>query len=55
LRSIYSGVVASQEQGQILVVFIAERNHLTLWGADVGNAYLKAFTEETLVFVGGSG
>ena len=49
--SVYSGVAS--QQGQRLVVFIAERNDLTLWGADVGNAYLEAFTEEKLVFIGG--
>ena len=31
-----------------LAMFLAERNGLQLWGADVGNEYLQALTNEKL-------
>ena len=34
-------------------MILAELNNLELWGADVGNAYLQAFTREKLYIVGG--
>ena len=34
-------------------MFLAELNNLQLWGEDVGNAYLQAFTKEKLYIVGG--
>ena len=37
----------------MLGMFLAELNDLQLWGADVGNAYLQAFTKEKLYIVAG--
>ena len=34
-------------------MFLAELNNLEFWGADAGNAYLKALTREKLNIVGG--
>jgi hypothetical protein len=42
-ESVYSGVVSLR--GIWLVIFLAEFNSLELWGADIGNAYLKAKTK----------
>jgi hypothetical protein len=50
-ESVYSGVVSLR--GIRLVVFLAELNHLKLWGADVGNAYLEAHTRERVYIVAG--
>jgi Reverse transcriptase (RNA-dependent DNA polymerase) len=50
-ESVYSGVVSLR--GIRLTVFLAELNNLTLWGADVGNAYLEAKTREKVYIVGG--
>ena len=50
-ESVYSGVVSLR--GIRLVTFLAELNHLELWGADVGNAYLEAKTKEKVCIVGG--
>ena len=36
-----------------LVVFLDKLNNLELWGADIGNAYLEAPTEEKLYIVDG--
>ena len=36
-----------------LVFFLGKLNHLDLWGADIGNAYLEAVTEEKLYIVAG--
>jgi Reverse transcriptase (RNA-dependent DNA polymerase) len=36
-----------------LIVFLTELNALEVWGADVGNAYLKAMTKEKVYIVGG--
>ena len=36
-----------------LVIFLGKLNHLDLWGADIGNAYLEAFTDEKLYIVAG--
>jgi Reverse transcriptase (RNA-dependent DNA polymerase) len=49
--SVYSGVVSLR--GIRLVTFLAELNHLELWGADVGNAYLEAKTKEKVYIIGG--
>ena len=35
------------------MIFLGKLNHLELWGADIGNAYLVAFTDETLYIVAG--
>ena len=29
-----------------MVVFLSQLNDLEIWGADVGNAYLEAYTDE---------
>ena len=34
-----------------LVIFLGKLNNLELWGADIGNAYLEAFTDEKLYIV----
>ena len=44
LESVYSGVVSLRSLR--LVIFLAELNGLTLFQADVGNAYLEAKTKE---------
>ena len=36
-----------------LVIFLGKLNNLELWGADIGNAYLEAVTEEKLYIVAG--
>ena len=35
-----------------LVIFLGKLNNLELWGADIGNAYLEAPTEEKLYVAG---
>jgi hypothetical protein len=50
-ESVYSGVVSLR--GIRLTVFIAELNRLSLWGADVGNAYLEAKTKEKVYIIPG--
>ena len=51
--SVYSGVVSLRSLR--LVIFLAELNNLILWGADVGNAYLEAYTKEKVYIVAGKG
>ena len=34
-----------------LVIFLGKLNNLELWGADIGNAYLEAPSEEKLYIV----
>jgi hypothetical protein len=46
--SVYSGV-----QGIQLIVFLAELNALEVWGADIGNAYLRTLTKEKVYIIGG--
>ena len=36
-----------------LVIFLGKLNNLDIWGADIGNAYLEAFTDEKLDIVAG--
>ena len=36
-----------------LVIVLGNLNHLDIWGADIGNAYLEAFTDEKLYIVAG--
>ena len=33
------------------VIFLGELNNLELWGADIGNAYLEAYTHEKLFII----
>ena len=50
-ETVYSGVVSLRKLR--LAMFLTEFNNLQLWGADVGNAYLQAVTEEKLYVVAG--
>ena len=51
VENIYSGVMSLKHQR--LVIFLGELNNLGLWGADVGNAYLEAYTHEKLSIIAG--
>ena len=48
---INSGVVSLRHLR--LVIFLGELNNLELWGADIGNAYLEAYTHEKLFIIAG--
>jgi Reverse transcriptase (RNA-dependent DNA polymerase) len=49
--SVYSGVVSLRSIR--LLIFLAELNQLELWGADEGNAYLEALTNEKVYIIRG--
>ena len=49
IENIYSGVVSLRNLR--LVIFLGKLNHLEVWGVDIGNAYLEAFTDEKLYIV----
>ena len=51
-ENIYFGVVSLRHLR--LVIFLGELNNLELWGADIGNAYLEAQTQENLFIIGGA-
>ena len=51
VECIYSGVVSLRNLK--LDIFLGKLNNLELWGADIGNAYLEAPTEEMLYIVAG--
>ena len=51
IKKIHSGVVPLRNFR--LVIFLGKLNHLELWGADIGNAYLEVFTDEKLYIVAG--
>ena len=51
IENIYSGVVSLRNLR--LVIFLGRLNHLDLWGVDIGNAYLEAFTDEKIYIVDG--
>ena len=46
IENVYSGVVSLRNLR--LVIFLGKFNNLDIWGADIGNAYLGAFTNEKL-------
>ena len=52
VENIYPGVVSLRHLR--LVIFLGELNNLELWGADIGNAYLEAYTHEKLFIIGGA-
>ena len=49
--SVYSSVVSLH--GLRITIFLAELNQMEVWGADVGNAYLEAFTQEKIYIIAG--
>ena len=51
VHSVYSSVVSLQ--GLRITIFLAELNQMEVWGADVGNAYLEAFTQEKIYIIAG--
>ena len=51
VESIYSGVVSLKSLR--MVVFLSQLNDSEIWGADVGNAYLEAYTDEKLCIIAG--
>ena len=51
IENIYTGVVSLRNPR--LVIFLGKLNHLELWGADIGNAYLDAFNDKKLYIVAG--
>ena len=51
VESIYSGVVSLRSLR--MVVLLSQLNNLEIWGADVGNAYLEANTDEKLCIIAG--
>jgi len=53
LDSVYSGVVSLRSLR--IVLFLAELNGLDIFSADVGNAYLEAYTNEKVYIVAGEG
>ena len=52
MENIYSGVVFLRHLR--LVIFLGEFNNLDLWGADIQNAYLEAYTLEKLLIIAGN-
>jgi len=51
VESVYSSVMSLRSIR--LAAFLSELNGLKLWGADVGNAYLEAYTKEKVFIIGG--
>ena len=51
IENIYYGVVSLRNLR--LVIFLGKLNDLDIWGADNGNGYLEAFTDEKLYIVAG--
>ena len=51
VENIYSRVVSLRHLR--LVIFLGELNNLELWGGDIGNAYLEAYTHQKLSIIAG--
>ena len=51
IENIYSGVVSLRNLR--LVIFLGKLKNLDIWGADIRNAYLEAFTDEKIYIVAG--
>ena len=51
VENIYSGVVSLRHLR--LVIFLGELNNLELYGSDIGNVYLEAYTHEKLFIIAG--
>ena len=51
VEDIYSRLVSLRHLR--LVIFLGEHNNLELWGADIGNAYLEAYTQEKQFIIAG--
>ena len=51
IESVYSGVISLR--GVRLLIFLAELNGQRLWATDIGNAYLEAYTQESVYIVAG--
>ena len=51
IENIYSGIVSLRNLR--LVIFLGKVHNLDIWGANIGNAYLEAFTDEMLYIVAG--
>ena len=51
IENIYSGAVSLRNLR--MVIFLGKLNNNDLWGADIWNAYLEAFTDEKLYIVAG--
>ena len=49
IGNIFSGVVSLKNLR--LVIFLGKLKNIDLWGADIGNAYLEAFTDEKIYIV----
>ena len=52
IENIKSGLVSLSNLR--LVIFQGKLNNLDMWGADIGNAYLEAFTDEKHYIVAGT-
>ena len=50
VENIYSGVVSLRN---LRLEVLGKLTNLVIWGADIGNAYLEAFTDEKLYIVAG--
>ena len=52
VQNTYSGGVSLRHLR--LVIYLGELNSLELWGADIGNAHLEAYTHEKLFMIAGA-